>query len=80
MKKKMNIRESRLFVSAAKLYATRSDNLREDGSVNWDWVSADLHIINDIGRFRDVDIEIVLITAERSLVADSSLVAQALSV
>ena len=63
MKKKMNIRESRLFVSAAKLYATASENLREDGSVNWDYVSADLHIINDIGKFRDVDIECVLETA-----------------
>ena len=48
MKLKMNIREFRLFVSAAALYAKRSDNLNADGSVNWDFVSADLHVENAV--------------------------------
>ena len=64
MKKKMNIREFRLFVSAAALYAKRSDNLNADGSVNWDFVSADLHVENDIGNFRVDDVEAVLCAAD----------------
>ena len=59
-KKTMNIREFRMYVLCALEYAKRSENLREDGSVNWDYVSADLHIINDIGEFDLVDIECVL--------------------
>ena len=65
MKKKMNIREFRLFVSAAEAYASLSGNLRDgDGSVNWDFVSADLHINNSIGDFLDEDIEAVLCAAD----------------
>jgi len=63
MKKKMNIRELRLFVSAAGAYASLSDNIKDDGSVNWDFVSADLHINNSIGDFLDEDIEAVLCAA-----------------
>jgi hypothetical protein len=61
--KKMNIREFRLFVSAATLLSTASDN-RENGSVNWDFVSADLHTIYNIGEFRDEDIEAILCAAD----------------
>ena len=64
MKKKMNIREFRLFVSAAEAYASLSGNIKGDGSVNWDFVAADLHINNFIGNFLDEDIEAVLCAAD----------------
>jgi len=62
--KKMNIREFRMFVSAAQLLSTASENIREDGSVNWDFVSADLYMTNDAGEFRDEDVEAVLCAAD----------------
>ncbi len=37
----MNLRE---ITSLVKTYATSDENIRKDGTINWDYVSADVHM------------------------------------
>ena len=66
-KKKMNKREFEMFVSAARVYAAFDENLREDGSIILDFVSADLFSNNGIGEFRGEDSEAVLCAAQQQV-------------
>ena len=59
-KQTMNTREFNLYVSAALLYATSSDNIDQDGYVIWDNVSHDLHDVNELGDYRKQDIKRVM--------------------
>jgi hypothetical protein len=67
MKKKMTSFEFSMLVGVAQRLSRVGENLRSDGSINWDFVSADLHIDNNIGEYCSDDVNEVLCAAEKSM-------------
>ncbi len=64
---KMPIEKFRETVDAAIEYSKMEENLHEDGSVNWDYVSADVYLGDPLFDFDAEDVEAALCAASAGI-------------